>query len=376
MALRGESLPDFPWDTLTPYKETALTYPGITADLSIGTPVDPTPDIAIRALRESEQSPGYPPPLGTPELREAMVGWWKRTRGATVTTDGVLPTLGSKEMVALLPALLGVTGTVLIPDSAYPTYDVGARLTGATPVAVDTGSDPSTWPDAELVWLNSPGNPHGHVLDADQLGRIVEWGRRTGTIIASDECYAALPWDEPYVTGGVPSILDDSIAGTDNTGLLALYSASKQSNLAGYRAAMIAGDPDILRPLIEVRKHMGFLMPGPVQTAMAAVLDDDEHVAEQRAIYDRRRLILLDAAAHAGLDADPGTKAGLYLWLKERTGVLDAWGIVEALSRRGILVAPGTFYGESSRMRVRMSLTATDEAIDAAAQRLREAPLV
>lgn len=376
MALQSAGLPDFPWDTLAPYKKAAHDYPGLTADLSIGTPVDPTPAIAIAALRESEQSPGYPPALGTEKLREAMVNWWRRTRGATVTADGVLPTIGSKEMVALLPALLGVTGNVLIPDSAYPTYDVGTRLSGATPVLVDTSSDPAAWPKGELLWLNSPGNPHGYVLDADQLRAIVAWGRETGTTIASDECYAALPWDEPYVSEGVPSILADDIAGADKSGLLALYSASKQSNLAGYRAAMIAGDPQILGPLIEVRKHMGFLMPGPVQAAMTAILNDDDHVAEQREIYARRREILLKAAAQAGLRADPDTKAGLYLWLEEESGALDSWGIVKALSERGILVAPGTFYGESSRMKVRMSLTATDETVQAAAERLAESPLV
>lgn len=376
MALQGAGLPDFPWDTLTPYKKAAYDHPGITADLSIGTPVDPTPALAIKALRDSEQSPGYPPALGTDELRGAMVDWWSRTRGATVTLDGVLPTIGSKEMVALLPSLLGVSGTVLIPDSAYPTYDVGTRLSGGTPVPVDTSSDPAGWPEAELLWLNSPGNPHGYVLDAEQLKKIVEWGRQTGTVIASDECYAALPWEEPYVTDGVPSILADDIAGTDKSGLLTLYSASKQSNLAGYRAAMIAGDPKILAPLIEVRKHMGFLMPGPVQAAMTAVLNDDEHVAQQREIYARRRTILLEATGKAGLRPDPETKAGLYLWLDDPTGTLDSWGIVKALSERGILVAPGTFYGESSRMKVRMSLTATDEAVAAAAERLAAAPLV
>ncbi|AZN30820.1 succinyldiaminopimelate transaminase [Flaviflexus salsibiostraticola] len=376
MPLLGEGLPDFPWDTLTPFKKAAYDYPGITADLSIGTPVDPTPQIAIDALRASEQSPGYPPALGTPELRAAMVNWWSRTRGASVPLEGVLPTIGSKEMVALLPSLLGIIGHVLIPEIAYPTYDVGTRLSGATPIPIDTASDPATWPDAELVWLNSPSNPHGHVLDREQLRRIVDWGRATETIIASDECYAALPWAEPYVTDGVPSILADDIAGEDKTGLLALYSSSKQSNLAGYRAAMIAGDPRILAPIIEVRKHMGFLMPGPVQAAMTAILSDDTHVAEQREIYRRRRDVLLRATAAAGLTADPETKAGLYLWLEDESGTLDAWGIVKALSERGILVAPGTFYGQMSRMKVRMSLTATDEAVDAAAERLASQPLV
>ncbi|WP_054953186.1 succinyldiaminopimelate transaminase [Flaviflexus massiliensis] len=371
MSLAGETLPDFPWDTLAPYKELANAYPGPVADLSIGTPVDQTPEIAIVALREAEQSPGYPPALGTPELREAMVNWWSRTRGATVDPDGVLPTIGSKEMVALLPSLLGITGNVLIPEVAYPTYDVGARLAGATPIPIDTASDPATWPAGDLLWLNSPANPNGHVLDREQLRKIVAWSRQTGTIVASDECYAALPWDEPYVSEGVPSILADDIS-DDKTGLLALYSASKQSNLAGYRAALIAGDPAILGPMIEVRKHMGFLMPGPVQRAMTAILNDDEHVAQQREVYRRRRDELMAACASAGLRPDPETAAGLYLWLEDAKGEADAWQIVDALARRGILVAPGTFYGEQSRMFVRMSLTGTDDVIAEAVKRLAE----
>ena len=180
MPLLGEGLPDFPWDTLTPYKELATSYRGSVADLSIGTPVDPTPQIAIDAIRSAEQSPGYPPALGTPELREAMVGWWQRVRGATLATHAVLPTLGSKEMVALLPSLIGATGSVLIPEVAYPTYDVGARLSGATPVPIDTTSDPGSWPEADLVWLNSPGNPDGHVLDRNQLRQDCGMGEGNG----------------------------------------------------------------------------------------------------------------------------------------------------------------------------------------------------
>ncbi|MEZ7898087.1 MAG: succinyldiaminopimelate transaminase [Flaviflexus sp.] len=372
MPLFGQGLPDFPWDTLAPYKEKANSYSGLVADLSIGTPVDPTPQIAIDALRSAEQSPGYPPALGTTELRTAMINWWARTRGATIQPDGVLPTIGSKEMVALLPSLLGVTGKVLIPEVAYPTYDVGARLSGATPVPIDTASDPNTWPEADLVWLNSPSNPDGHVLDREQLRAIVQWARTTNTVVASDECYAALPWEEPYASEGVPSLVADDVAGEDKSGLLALYSASKQSNLAGYRAAFIAGDPEILRPIVEMRKHMGFLMPGPVQKAMTAVLNDDRHVAEQREVYRRRRDLLMEATKRAGLVSDADTAAGLYLWLSDERGQADAWEIVDALASRGILVAPGTFYGESSRMFVRMSLTGTDEAIEAAAERLRE----
>lgn len=147
---------------------------------------------------------------------------------------GVIPTIGSKEAVAWIPALLGVRpgDTVLVPEVAYPTYDIGARLAGATPVAVDP-TNPDAWPEAALVYLNSPGNPDGHVMSKDELRAVVAWARAHGAVVVSDECYAALPWSEPYVSEGVPSLLDTDVCDGDASGLLVLYSLSKQSNLAG-----------------------------------------------------------------------------------------------------------------------------------------------
>lgn len=356
------ALPDFPWDSLTPYRATAGEYPGITADLSIGTPVDPTPTPIAEVLAAHADSPGYPPVIGTPELRQAMVSWWAG-RGATV--EAVLPTVGSKEMVALLPAFLGLgeRDTILIPSIAYPTYEVSATLCGATFIPVDPETDPATWPEASLLWLNSPGNPHGHVLEADQLSAIVRWAQAHNVIVASDECYAGLPWGETTV----PSVLDDEIA-PDKRGLLALYSLSKQSNLAGYRAAMIAGDPELIGRLTEVRKHAGFMVPGPVQAAMTHALADSAHVESQRAIYERRRTILTDAVRAAGWHVDPQSRAGLYLWVS--ADGMDAWQIIDTLAHLGIIAAPGTFYGPAGARHVRMALTASDEAIAAAAERL------
>ncbi|MFH5824325.1 succinyldiaminopimelate transaminase [Georgenia sp. AZ-5] len=375
MPLYGRALPDFPWDSLAPAKTRAAAHPGGIVDLSVGTPVDPTPAVAQDALRAAADAPGYPLTVGTLALREAVVAWFARRRGAPgLSTDGVLPTLGSKEMVALLPAFLGLGegDVVLHPRAAYPTYDVGARLAGATPVAVD--ADPATWPDrARLVWLNSPGNPDGHVLSADQLAAVVAWARERGAVVASDECYAELPWAQPWATGGVPSLLDPRVSGGDHGGLLVLYSLSKQSNLAGYRAAFVAGDPAIVKPLTEVRKHSGMIMPAPVQAAMAAVLADDAHVAAQRERYRARREALLAAVRGAGLELDPASEAGLYLWVRAAgRPEVGSWDLVDALAHRGLLVAPGTFYGGAGEGYVRIALTATDERIATAVRRLRD----
>lgn len=369
MSLRGSALPDFPWDSLANAKARAASHPDGIIDLSVGTPVDPTPEIARRALTAAANSPGYPPTIGTPALREAMVRWFARRRGARLTPDEVLPTIGSKELVALLPSLLGLgEGDVVVhPAQAYPTYDVGARLAGATPFPSEGG--PDSWPAAtRLVWINSPGNPHGHVASVAELRAIVAWARPRGVIVAADECYAELAWEEPWVTAGVPSLLDLRVCDGDHTGLLVAYSLSKQSNLAGYRAAMVAGDAALVGAIREIRKHAGMIVPGPVQEAMVAVLDDDDHVAEQRERYRRRRAALADAVRGAGFTLDPDSVAGLYLWAH---APVNSARIVDLLADRGILVAPGTFYGPSGDGWVRMALSATDERIDAATRRLR-----
>ncbi|MGO1173962.1 MAG: succinyldiaminopimelate transaminase [Actinomycetaceae bacterium] len=371
MTLHGDALPDFPWDSLGPARERAAAHADGIVDMSVGTPVDPTPQVVRDALRAAADRPGYPTTVGTDELRAAMVAWFARRRGVTLTESGVLPTIGSKEAVALVPAMLGIGAgdRVLHPAVAYPTYDVGARLAGAEPVAVDPAR-PQDWPRerVRLVWLNSPANPHGHVLPVDRLAAVVAWAREVGAVVVSDECYAELAWTEPYASEGVPSLLDPRVSGGDHTDLLVAYSLSKQSSMAGYRAALLAGDPALIGRLTEIRKHAGMMMPGPVQAAMTAALGDDAHVALQRERYGRRRAALLGAVAARGLAPDPDTVAGLYLWL----GKEGARGreLVDELAGLGILVAPGDFYGPSGEGRVRMALTASDERVDAAVERL------
>lgn len=367
MGFPGRDLPDFPWDSLLPAKERARAHPDGIVDLSVGTPVDPTPELAREALIGASDSPGYPVVIGTPALRQAIVDWFRRRRNATLDVAQVLPTVGSKELVALLPSLLGIgPGDVVVhPAIAYPTYDVGARLAGATPLASD---DPAEWPaNARLIWLNSPGNPHGHVLSLERLSEIVAWARARDAVVAADECYAELAWAEPWASEGVPSLLDDRVTGGDHTGLLVTYSTSKQSNLAGYRAALLGGDAELIAGIREIRKHMGLMVPGPVQAAMTVVLADDAHVVEQRERYRRRREVLAPALEGFGLTLDPATEAGLYLWARgERTSA----ELVDALADRGILVAPGTFYGPAGEGYVRVALSATDERVNSVVHRL------
>lgn len=356
-------LPVFPWDKLEPYKATAAAHPDGIVDLSVGTPVDPVPAVIQRALTSAADSPGYPTVWGTAELRDALTGWAERRLGARGITHGhVLPVVGSKELVAWLPTQLGLGAgdRVAFPSLAYPTYEVGARLCGAEPVPYDdpTALDPA---GLKLLWLNSPSNPTGAVLSKDELTRIVAWAREHGVLVASDECYLDLCWEtEPF------SVLHPDVCGGSYEGLLAVHSLSKRSNLAGYRAAFVAGDAAVLYELLQVRKHGGMMSPAPVQAATVAALGDETHVQEQRARYAARRTALRAALEAHGFRIDH-SEASLYLW---STRDEPCWDTVAHLAELGILVAPGDFYGPGGGRHVRVALTATDERIEAAVKRL------
>ncbi|MCI9889285.1 succinyldiaminopimelate transaminase [Micrococcales bacterium 31B] len=370
------SLPDFPWDSLAAAKTRAGEHPGGIVDLSVGTPVDDTPAVLQEALAAAANSHGYPTTIGTPALREAIGAWFERRRGVPgVGLDTCIPSIGSKELVATLPWMLGLgTGDLVAhPHIAYPTYDVGARMARATPVPVDVreliANPEATLPagvaasDLDLLWINSPGNPHGDVLSVDEMRGVVEFARRHDIIVASDECYAELNWEAPEVV----SVLDPRVCGGDFTGLLAVYSLSKQSNAAGYREGIVAGGAALISEIVEVRKHAGLILPGPIQAAMVAVLGDDQHVAAQRDLYAARRAELRPALEAAGGQIS-ASQAGLYLWT---TFGRPARETIDALAGLGILAAPGTFYGAAGAQHVRVALTASDERIAAAAERLR-----
>jgi succinyldiaminopimelate transaminase len=333
----------------------------------VGTPVDPTPEVIRAALVAASDAPGYPQTYGTPGLRQAVVDWFARRRGVPgLDPAGVLPTIGSKELVAALPTLLGLgPGDVVVhPEVAYPTYDVGARLAGATPCPADgTAQVGPAAGRVRLVWVNSPGNPDGRVLPIEHLAKVVAWARSIGAVVASDECYAELAWD----VDEVPSILDPRVCGGSPEGLLAVYSLSKQSNLAGYRAAFVAGDPALVCGLLELRKHAGMMMPWPVQEALRVGLGDDAHVAQQRERYRARRVVAVDALRRAGFRIDH-SRAGLYLWATREE---PAWTTIGWLAERGVLAAPGDFYGARGARHIRVALTADDERIGRLAERIQ-----
>ena len=350
--MRGQ-LPDFPWDALAPYGDIARSHPQGIIDLSQGTPVDPTPKFIQDSLTAASNSPSYPVVAGTKELQDAIRTWSIKHLGVTGDFD-VLPSIGSKEFIALLPTFLQ-SKKVLYPKVAYPTYLVSAMMASAQAIPVEI--DASTWPAADLAWINSPANPTGQVQTASELTAVINWSRQHNAVVASDECYLSFSTD-------AKSIL--SLANGDNTNLLAVHSLSKRSNLAGYRAGFIVGDSKLIAQIREIRKHAGMMVPLPVQKAMVVALSDKKHVIEQANRYQARRELLKGALEKNGFKLEFST-SGLYIWCTRNE---DCWSTVDWFAQRGVLVTPGIFYGETGGKYVRIALTATDENIKKVSDRI------
>lgn len=367
MAAEGFVPPPYPYDRLDRLAAICAAHEGGVVDLSIGTPCDPPPPAVIAALASSNSERGYPPSIGTPDLRRAIVGWVHRRFGLDVTVDQVAACIGTKEMVATTPQYLKLRtpsrDTVLYPAVAYPTYEMGAILAGCRPVAVPMAADggvdlaaidPADAARALMLWVNSPSNPTGALSDLDAAAA---WGRAHGVPVFSDECYVEFTWDGPPRT-----ILETGVEG-----VVAVHSLSKRSNLAGLRVGFYVGDPELVTYLREVRKHVGMLVPGPAQAAGAVALADDEHVAVQRQRYlGRLRRMAHVLSAWSGLPIDIPA-GGFYLWFD----AADGWAFAERLATEGgALVSPGDFYGAGGTNNVRVAVVQPDDRIELVARRL------
>jgi succinyldiaminopimelate transaminase len=356
--------PPYPYDRLDELKAVAGALPGGLVDLSIGTPCDPPPPLVLEALASSGAERGYPPSIGSAAYREAAAGWMARRLGVTVDPSHLAACVGTKELVAGVPQWLRLRrpdlDTVLYPAISYPTYAMGATLAGcrAVPFAELDDIDPADAARALCLWVNVPGNPTGALGD---LGAAAAWGRAHRVPVLSDECYVEFTWDGPGHT-----ILEHGLEG-----VVAVHSLSKRSNLAGARAGFYAGDPELVGYLSEVRKHAGFMVPGPVQAAAVAAWGDDAHVDEQRDRYLRRLEAMAAALKIAGVDA-PLPAGAFYLWAPAPDG--DAWALARRLAEGGgLLVSPGDFYGPAGTGHVRVAVVQPDERIALVAQRLAAA---
>lgn len=373
-AASGFEPPPYPYDRLRPLHELAGRHRGGAVDLSIGTPCDPPPDVVLEALATSGAERSYPPSIGTAVLRAAAAAWFERRFGVTVPTSSIAACVGSKELVAGLPHWLRLRDpsrdTVLYPAVSYPSYAMGAQLAGcrAVPVPVDeqwrldlSAIDPADAERALVLWSNTPGNPAGGL---DDLDAVASWGRERGVLVCSDECYAEFTWHGPAGPSGLPGA---TILSSGCDGVLAVHSLSKRSNLAGLRVGFYAGDAELVHYLGEVRKHAGFMVPGPAQAAGAAALADQDHVLVQRERYRRRLDQMAAVLAASGLEV-PMPGGGFYLWVPAPGG--DAWGLAERLAQQlGIVVSPGEFYGDAAPGFVRVAVVQPDEVITAVAER-------
>ena len=367
----GFTPPPYPYDRLEAAKAKAAAHPGGIVDLSVGTPTDPPPPAVIEALAGADEAGtvrGYPASIGSAPLRQAMAAWVRRRLGAEVPPDAVAVCVGTKEFVGTLPQWLKLRtpgrDTILYPAISYPTYEMGAILAGlrAVPVPVDADwrLDLSAVADIDAeralaLWVNTPGNPAGQL---DDLQAAASWGRERGIPVFSDECYAEFTWDGPIRT-----VLTSGLSG-----VVAVHSLSKRSNLAGLRLGFYAGDPELVDYLREVRKHVGLMVPGPVQLAGAAALADDTHVDDQRVRYRQRLARMQEILGQLGVEADlPG--GGFYLWAGAPGG--DAWAFTDRLAAEGgLLVSPGDFYGPGGAGHVRIAMVQPMERLDLVAARL------
>jgi succinyldiaminopimelate transaminase len=365
----GFTPPPYPYDRLEPMKEKAAALEGGVVDLSIGTPNDPPPRIVLDALASSGTERGYPASIGTPAFREAASAWMAGRLGVDVPPSTVAACIGTKELVASVPQHLHLRtperDTVLYPALSYPTYEMGAILAGLRAVAVpvdDQGRlDLSAIAEEDaaralVLWVNTPGNPAGQL---DDLDAAAAWGRAHGVPVFSDECYVEFTWDGPPRT-----ILSSGL-----DGVVAVHSLSKRSNLAGARAGFYAGDAELVGYLQEVRKHAGYMVPGPVQAAAVAALGDQAHVDEQRTRYDERLRFfagVLERRTGAPV-ALPG--GAFYLWVPAPDG--DAWGFAEQLAADGgVLVTPGDTFGAAGAGHVRVALVQSMERLELVDRRL------
>ena len=363
----GFEPPPYPYDRLDAYQKMASEFDGGIVDLSIGTPCDPPPQAVIDALAGSGSERGYPASIGSENLRRSIARWMGRRFSIDVPISRIAACIGTKEFVATTPQYMKLRrpgrDTVIYPAVAYPTYEMGATLAGLRALPVPMNAEghmdfASLSEDdiarALMVWVNSPSNPTGGL---DDLKYAANWGRKHDIPVFSDECYAEFTW------GTAPqSILQHGL-----DGVVAVHSLSKRSNLAGVRVGFYSGDAEIVDYLKEVRKHAGFMVPGPAQAAGVAALDDDEHVRVQRDRYlSRLEMMAKTLTTWSGIDiALPS--GGFYLWFNAG----DAWEFTEKLAREGgALVSPGDFYGAGGSHNVRVAVVQPDAKLAMVAKRL------
>lgn len=342
-------------------------------DFAIGDPDEPTPELIRQALVDAlDPVSSYPTAAGQPQLRQAIADWVARRHGVEVDPDTqVLPSAGSKEAIFHLPlAVLDPHGPrrhVLWGDPGYPVYGRGATFAGGVSDPVTLTADGGWHLDlaslpadrlrrACLTWDNHPHNPTGATVDVDHYRRQLAVAREHDLVLASDECYQEIWFDQP-----APSVLE--ACDGDLTGVLAFTSLSKRSGMTGYRCGGIVGDPELIARLRLLRPNIGTASPDFVQAAATAAWRDQAHVDERRAVFAAKRDVLLPFLHEAGIEVT-GSQATFYLWFRAPGG--DDAAYAEALLGADIVATPGRAFGPGGTGWLRLALVPTVDGCRAA----------
>ncbi len=335
-------------------------------DFGKGDPNEPTDPMIRQALIDAlpERAP-YPLAQGLPELRAAAAGWLERRFGVAVDADTeVVPTYGSKEAIFSLAQVLDVGGQVVaFGEPAYPVYERGAMFAGASvrtlPLRRENGFLPDLREldgDVALVWVNYPHNPTGAVAPLAFYEELAAAAERHDFVIASDEAYSELWFDE-----APPSALQVA----DRSRIVAFHTLSKRSSMTGYRSGFVAAPPEIIAALKSYRPTVGTAPQEFVQRASVVAWNDERHVEETRARYRAKRDVLIPVMEERRWEI-VASEATMYLW----TVGPDA----EALLERGVIVSPGEMFGPSGSGYVRFALVPTLEECERAARIIEELP--
>ncbi len=355
----------YPFVRLDDAKRRALERGLELIDFGLGDPREPTPEFIQRALADAlPRTSGYPRAPGLPELRQAVARWCRRRFGASIDPEReVIPTYGSKEAIFGLAQVVGGSAgerdVVVVTQPGYPVPERGALVAGARPLALPLREDDAflpdfdaiaddTWRRVAIVWLNYPNNPTGATAPLELYERAAELARTHDFVLASDEAYSELWFDEPPAS---------ALQLADMTNVIVFNTLSKRSSMTGYRSGFAAGDAALIAALRAFRPNAGTVPQEFVQHASVAAWDDEEHVERTRESYARKRELLLDVLMRRGIRVAGGS-ATMYLWV-ETPGGESSEAFAERLLEHGIVVSPGSYFGEAGEGYVRVALVPT-----------------
>jgi succinyldiaminopimelate transaminase len=358
-------LAQYPFTRLDDWKAEARARGIELIDFGMGDPRERTPAFIREALVAGiDEVSSYPRATGLPELREAVAGWIGRRFGVDVDpAREIVPTLGSKEAIySFAQVALGDRRLIAIPEPAYPVYERGALFAGAEVVTVPLADESAWLPDLEafdawdeiaLFWTCYPNNPTGAVAPLSFYEELAAQARDHGFLLCSDEAYSELWFDEPPVS---------ALQVADRDNVVVFNTLSKRSSMTGYRSGFVAGSAEVCDALRKFRPTVGTAPQEFVQRASVAAWNDDAHVDEVRALYRRKRDLLLPVLVDRGLRLS-GSAATFYLWVE----VGDSEAFARRLFEHGIVVAPGSFFGPAGEGYARFALVPTEAECERAA---------